>query len=285
MKEKSLAMRTTVLLTLTIAAALTARADFSHTSTTKMSGGMLAGAAGRANGIVSKHYLKGQKMKIDCSDNVMILDFDAQTVTSINNGRKTYSVTKFSDLGQSLGKADVSVNVDFKETGQRTNTNGYNATEAIMAMEMDSPQARKAGMKMQMEMDMWLSADPPGASELRAFYQKNAGRFPWAAMTGGGGNPSAQKAMAEMQRKLASLDPVPVLEVIRMKSLGGNEAQNAKVDNARAKFEEMKKQGRQQAAIAEQMLARMGAAAGGGSMFATTVKTSHFSTSPFQDSL
>src|SRR5260370_7447922 len=91
MKEKSLAMRTTVLLTLTIAAALTARADFSYTSTTKMSGGMLAGAAGRANGIVSKHYLKGQKMKIDSSDNVIILDFDAQTLPSIHHPPQPYS--------------------------------------------------------------------------------------------------------------------------------------------------------------------------------------------------
>ena len=47
-----------------------------------------------------------------------------------------------------------------------------------MTMEMDSPQMSKAGMKMQMEVDMWRSSDVPGAQELKAFYQKNAGTFP-----------------------------------------------------------------------------------------------------------
>ena len=245
----------------------------------------MAGAA--ANGHIGKHYLKGQKMKIDNGDRVIIMDFDAQTVTSINNSRKTYSVTKFSDLGQSLSKADVGMNVDFKETGKKKNINGYNAHEAIMTMEMDSPQSRKAGVKMQMEMDMWLSRDVPGAQELRAFHQRNAGRFPWAAITGNGGNPSTQKAMAEMQRKMASLDAVPVLQVIRMKT-AGNEAQMAQaqqgMEQARARLEEMKKQGGQQAAMAEQALARMGAGAAGGSMFETTVESSNFSTSPIPDS-
>ena len=278
-------MRTTVLLITTLASSLTARADFSYTSTTKMSGGMFAGAAG-ANGSVSKHFLKGQKMKIDFGDNTMVLDFEAQTMTSISKSRKTYSVTNFSDIGQNMKQAGAEINVDFKQTGQRKNVNGFNATEAIMTMEIDSPQARKSGVKAQMEVDMWISADVPGASELHAFYQKNAARFPWAAMGGGSGNPSMQKAMADMQRKLAGMTGVPVLEIVRMKPLGaGNEAQNAKMDEARAKLEEMKKQGGQQAAIAEQMLARMGGgAAGGGMMFETTVESSNFSTASIPDS-
>src|SRR5262249_31505304 len=203
-------MRTTVLLTMTLAASLTARADFSYTSTTKVSGGMMG--AGRPNGTVSKHFLKGQKLKIDNGDHVLLLDFDAQTFNSINNQAKTYAVTKFEEISQSLSKADLDVKIDFKETGQRRNVNGYNATEAIMTMDLDSPQARKASMKMQMEMDMWLTREVPGMAELRAFYQRNAGRFPWTALAGGG-SPSTQKAMAELQRKLAGMDGVPLLPV------------------------------------------------------------------------
>jgi len=81
-----------------------------------------------------------------------------------------------------------------------------------------------------------------GTQELRAFYQKNMDKFPWAAMAGGGGQPGMQKAMADMQKKMATLGGRTVLQVIRMK-MGGNEAQNAQMQHAMAQMEAMRKQG------------------------------------------
>ena len=75
----------------------------------------------------------------------------------------------------------MSAKIDVKETGQKKTINGYNASELILTMEMDSPASAQMG-KMQMEMDMWLSSGRPGVGEMRAFYQKNMSRFPWAAM-------------------------------------------------------------------------------------------------------
>jgi len=261
------------------------RADFSYTTTTKSAGGMMAAAVPT----VTKNYLKGQKMKIDNGDSIMIMDFDAQTMTHINTVQKTYTVSKFSELGETVSKSGMDINIDVKETGQRKTINGFNATEMVMTMEMDNPQARQQGMKMKMEMDIWVSPDVPGAGELRAFYQRNAGKFPWAAMTGAGGrgNASMQKAIADLRRKMAEVKGVPVLQVMKM-GAAGNEAQMAQMqkgmEQARAQLEEMKKQGKLPPQMEEQ-LKRMTAASPGGSMFETTMESGNFSSSAIPDSV
>jgi hypothetical protein len=77
--------------------------------------------------------------------------------------------------------------------------------------------------------------------------------MPWAAMAGG--NPG----IAEMLHMMATMRGIPVLTVMKMGS--ANPQHQAQMDQARALFEEMKKQGRPQAAMADQMLARMGGSA------------------------
>ena len=278
-------MKLAYILILSLAAGLAARADFSYTTSRKPAAGQPANAGDQ----MTKHYLKGQKMKIDNGGTAIVMDFDGQTVTTINNNSKTYSVKKFSDLGEALKQSDVDLKVSVQKTGQTKNINGYNASEAVMTMDIDSPQAQKAGMKMRMEMEMWISPDVPGSQELHAFYERNRGRFPWSALAGGG-NPGMQKAMADVQRKLAEMNGVPVLQVIKMKP-GGDAAQAAQMQQgmaqARARLEEMQKQGGPQAAAAAQALARMGAMSpgSGGSLFETTVEASGFSTAAIPDSV
>ncbi len=53
-----------------------ARADFSYSMTSKSSMG--------GNPSVSKYYYKGNKMKMEMSNTAMIMDFDAQTITTLN---------------------------------------------------------------------------------------------------------------------------------------------------------------------------------------------------------
>jgi hypothetical protein len=230
-------------------------------------------------------------MKIDNGDSATILDFDAQTMTHINVTQKTYSVSKFSEMGETMNKSGVEINIDAKETGQRKVINGFNATEMVMTMELDNPQARQQGMKMKMEMDIWVSPDVPGSQELRTFYQRNAAKFPWAAMSGAGGgrgNPSMQKAIADLQRKMADLKGVPVMQVMKM-SPGGNEAQMAQMQQgmaqARAQLEEMKRQGKLPPQMEEQLKRMTAASGGGGSLFETTIESSNFSASAIPDSV
>ena len=84
-------MKVAVLFTFVLlSATLAARADFSYTTTTKTTVG--------ANNPPSKHYFKGQKMRTDSGDISTIIDFDAQTMTMINNSRKTVTVRSLSDI-------------------------------------------------------------------------------------------------------------------------------------------------------------------------------------------
>lgn len=295
--------RSVALFTVMVAASLTASADFSYTTTQKMTGGSMAAMAGTNADRTSKIYFKGQKMMTSTSDTALIMDFGAQTITTINNAQKTYSVKKFSDMAGAAGNTDVTF--DVKETGQKKVINGFNATETIVTMNMDMDAGRGGPpMKMQMEMDLWISSDVPGVSDMRAFYQKNLANFPWAATAGGGGNASMQKAMAQMERKLAELNGVAVERVIRVKSAGGAGApqaaqmpqmsaqQQAQMQAAMAKLQQMQSQGGPQAAAAQQAMSRMGnmsgsvpAPGGGGSMFEMTIDASGFSNASVPDSV
>jgi hypothetical protein len=92
-------MKVAVLFTFVLlSATLAARADFSYTTITKTTGGMAASLGGGANNPPSKHYFKGQKTRTDSGDTSIIIDFDAQTMTMINNSRKTVTVRSLSDI-------------------------------------------------------------------------------------------------------------------------------------------------------------------------------------------
>jgi hypothetical protein len=260
-----------------------ARADFGYTMTRK------GPAAGE-----TKYFYKGQKMKTDSGNTATILDFDAQTITTVNNTQKSYSVKKFSDLGDAMAATGADVQADVKETGQHKTINGLDATQLLMTMQMEMPQAQ--GMKSQMDMEIWISADVPGGKDLRAFYQRNASKFPWAAM-GEGSSPSMRAAMANLQKKLAGMNGVPVLEVIHVKMGGGGAAQasqaaaaaqsDPRMAAARAQLEQMAKQPGPAGDGARQALARMGGApsAGGGGGIEITMEAGGFSSAPIPDSV
>jgi hypothetical protein len=251
-------------LMLSVIAAVAAHADFSYTTVSKSPAGERT----------SKHYVKGQKLITDDADRMTIMDLDAQTMTTVNKTQKTYSVRPFSELYNKSAASGMNVNADIKKTGQHKSINGFDAEEMVVTMLMDNAQSKQPGTKMQMQMEMhiWFASDVPGIDAVHAFYEKNADRMPWAAMTGG------NASMAEIQHKMATMHGIPVLTVMKMGS--ANPQQQAQMDQARARIEEMKTQGGPQAAMADQMLARMG----GGSPDITN-ESSGFSASPVPDSV
>jgi hypothetical protein len=287
-------MKAAILFTfIALTTAVGARADFSYTTTTKTTGGMAAALAGGRTNAPSKHYFKGQKTRTDSGDTSTIIDFDAQTMTMINNRTKTVTVRSLSDLGAAVGQSGVSVKIDVKETGQQKTINGYNAKELVMTMDVESPQTQQMG-KMTMEMDLWLSTDVPGIGELRDFYKKNMERFPWAAMSGGAGNQGMQSGIAQMERKLAEMGGVQVESVMKVKAAGAagapampqmTPAQQAQMQAAMARLQQ---QGGPQAAAAAQAMARMaggGAPGASNSLMETTTDASDFSTASIPDSV
>ena len=274
-------MKAALVLTLAVATSLTALADFSYTATSKGSG-MMGGAES-----TQKHYLKGQKMKTDLGDMAIIMDFDAQTFTMITNSTKSYTVSKFSEMGQSLKDAPADVKVDVKETGQKQTINGFPAREVVMTMEMTVDTGGRGSQKMTMESHLWISSAVPGAGEMRAFYQRNASKFPYAS-AGAGGNSGMAKAMTELQKKMYTMDGIPVRQTTKMQ-MPGMQDQMAKaakgMEQARAQLEKMAKEGGPGAAMAKQQLERMNAMSGGGGGFETTSDSSGFSSASIPDSV
>jgi hypothetical protein len=276
-------MKAAYVLTLAMATGLTALADFSYTSTTKGTGMMAAANSS------TKHYLKGQKMMIDSGNTAMIMDFGAETFTSIDNTSKTYTVTKFSDLSQTMKDTGADVKVDVRETGQKKDINGFASREVIMTMETTMDTGRGAPMKSTMEISTWLSSAVPGAGELRAFYQRNASKFPWTAMSGGAGGMA--KSMADLRKKMSSMDGVPVLQIVRMQMPGGGMSadQQAKMQkgmaDAQKKMEELKNTNPEMAKMMENaMRGRAGAMGGGGGM-EITIESTGFSAASIPDSV
>ena len=259
-----------------------ARADFSYTTATKSGSAATPVPVNQA----SKTYLKGQKMKIETGNSATILDFDTQSITYIDNNRKVYNVSKFTDLGQSLKQSGVEMTVDAKETGERKTINGYNASEMVLTADVE---IAATGRKNRMEMDFWISSDVPGSQEMVAFYKRNVDRFPWAAMAGqrGRGDQSMESAMSAFYRKMAAMKGVVVMQVMKMGG-GGNDAQAAQAQQAMAQaskqLEELRKQGKLPPQV-EQQLAKMKGGTGGGSMFEVTLESTGFSSAPIPDSV
>lgn len=263
---------------LLLAAAAAAHADFSYTATHK--------SAAANTEQTTKYYFKGDKMAFESGNSTSIMDFDAQTLTHIDRTKKSYTVSKFSDLSAETAAQGVNVEADFKQTGQQKTIGGFNASQAMMTMDMAVPQSQQPGMKMQMEVELWVSPDVPGYSELQAFYKRNMGKMPWASMAPAG-NASMRSAMAELQKKMAAMHGAPVLEIVRVKMAmpGMTPEQQAQMEKARQQIEAMQKQGGPQAAAAAQMLARMGAMGGGGPLTEITMESSGFSAASLPDSV
>jgi Domain of unknown function (DUF4412) len=263
------------LLCFILAAGTAAHADFSYTTVRK--GAAMPGANIDAT---TKHYFKGDKMASEMGETTMIIDFDAQTVTSIDKAHKTYTVSKVSDFNSDAAKdAKIDMSIDFKETGQHKTINGFDVNQAVMTMQMDMAQGAQSGMKMQMEMELWVSPDVPGYKELEAFYKRNMSRFPWAAMVPNT-TPSMRDNMIAMQKKMAQIHGAPVLEIMRTK-MAMTPQQQAQMDKARAQMEAMQKQGGPQAAAMAQAMARI--TSGGG--MEITSESSGFSAAPVPDSV
>jgi hypothetical protein len=254
----------------------------------------MAAMAGSNGNRVTRYCFKGQKMMITTSEKTTIIDFYTQTVTTVNDSEKKYAVKKFSEVAGA--GANVAISLDVRDGGQTKLVNGFNARETIFTMGMDMDGGRGGPpMKMQMETEMWVSSDVEGAREMRAFYRTHAANFPWAAMTGSGVNQNIQRALAQIQRKLADLDGTVVEQIIRIKPTGGTPmpqmsqapqmtpAQQAQMQAAMAQMQAMAKQGGQNAAAAQQAMAAMAVAgtmpgAGGDSLIEITVDSSGFST-------
>lgn len=110
-----------------VLASSTLLADFSYQETSTITGGMVARMMKFA-GVFSKKArepiqstiaVKGNKMLHRTADSASIIDLDAQTITSINFRKHTYSVMTFEQMKQMLAQPS--------EKMKQQSNNGQNA--------------------------------------------------------------------------------------------------------------------------------------------------------------
>lgn len=236
-------------------------ADFSYQSTVK---------SGAGAGTVSKIKVKGGRMRTDSGTLTIITDLDAKTLTTINHTNKTYTVLPL-DKGQSAvpktGMPEVKAQV--KPTGQAKRIGNYNCQQVMVTMSFASPNGA-----MSMESEMWISPDVPGNAEMRALGAKMADAGFVTSMM----DEKNRAMMIDLQRQMAKLNGMPVVQIMRMKS--GSDAQAKKMADqmaaVREQMEKMKKQGGPQAEAAAKMLASL-PAPGGKYLMEVTTESSAFS--------
>ena len=166
-------------------------ADFSYTETTQITGGAVLGmmkavsvfskqARQAGEPIVSTVSIKGNRMVRANAMRTEIVDLDAETITTIDHGKKQYTTMTFEQIRQQIREAmtkakeqkgtetepsdtDLSFQVKVRNTGATKDVAGVNTNEAILNMTMDATD-KKSGQtgSLAITNDMWLAPEVSG---------------------------------------------------------------------------------------------------------------------------
>lgn len=212
-------------------------ADFSYKETATITGGMMASMM-KVAGVFSKSAkeptestiaIKGNRMMHRSKDSASIIDLDAETISSVDFQKKTYSVMTFAEMKKALDDAmrsmdkkngaDFTFKVSVDNTGKTRDVAGQQATESILKMDMEGKDA-KTGQTvpaMRITTDMWMVKGVAGYDEARDFQTRMAKKLNWTP----GGNmfmsrPDMAKGMAGLAEEMSKINGVPVLQYVSM---------------------------------------------------------------------
>src|SRR5689334_14430858 len=188
---------------LTTAGLLTAAllpADFSYQETSKITGGALAGMM-NVVGVFSKSArepnqstisIKGDRMARRGAAHSEIVDLGAETITTIDMQKKTYTVMTFEQMKQMMEdamqrmnnrkKSDAEMNfkVSANATGNTKSISGFDAKEMVVKIEMEATD-QKSGQKgaMVVTSHVWIAPNIPGFAEMRGFQKRMMEKLNW----------------------------------------------------------------------------------------------------------
>lgn len=218
-------------------------ADFSYQETSTITGGMMVSMM-KTLGAFSKQMrqstdpihstvaVQGDRMVHSSPTHTTIIDLGAQTMTSVDAQKKTYSVMTFDEYRQALekmsermkqnDKGEMNFKITAKDTGNTRQVAGFNTKEFLVKMEMEGTD-KQSGQKgaMVITTDMWVAPSVAGYTEVRAFYQKMAEKLNWSPSGGMFMNrPDVAKGMAEVYKEIGKMDGIPVLQNVKMGAEG-----------------------------------------------------------------
>ena len=269
-------------------AALQLPADFTYQETTTITGGAMMSLM-KVAGVFSKQArepnqstvsVKGDKMVHRSQQHATVIDLGAQTVTTIDLQKKTYTVMTFDEFRQMMDQlsqkmhqpqdqgGQIEFKVTTKDTGNTKQIAGYATKEMVLRMEMQVTD-QKSGQQgtMVITSDMWLAPSIAGYEEVRAFYTRMGEKL---AFNPGGGmfmsSPQASKNMSELYKEIGKLDGIPVLQTIGMggegqPGSGGTAAQPG--SGGQQQQQQQQPQGQQQQAQRSSLGGALGGALGG----------------------
>jgi len=205
-------------------------ADFKYDQNARMTGGAMmsmmqlasrfSGGAAALQNSDSTVSIQGNRMAtVTAGKTAQIVDLDKEQFIDVNFEKKEYSVTTFAEMRafmekamQKVGQPAGEVSIDVKETGKAEVIDGLKAREFLLSMKYVTmnPQTGKNG-EMQIEVSSWMGPALPGHKEMQDFHVRMAQKLNIAHLQMGIG-----RGMQEAAKKLATMDGVAVLQVIRM---------------------------------------------------------------------
>jgi len=256
-------------------------ADASYQSSTQMTGGSLvntltsspfapASVKTMLEPTITITAVHGNQKVVTSKERTEIYDIDKQTVTSIDNTKKTYTVMTFDQMRQMMkdmpqkmaemqarmkqapaqnkpqpaANFKTSFDTQVNNPGVSKVVNGLNAQEWIITLTTKVTSANPApndpltSITYVTTTDLWIAPEPPEMQEVEDFdvrmYTKLSQGFDMQALTEqmktAGANagmgmmfanqPGASDAMAEMNKEIAKIKGIRILEVTSMSGTG-----------------------------------------------------------------
>jgi hypothetical protein len=193
-----------------LAAGPAAQADVTVTTIT-------AGNASFINvGGTSTNLIKGNRMRTNSAmgsrNDALIIDIDGRRFVSIDDGKKSATVTPLDSISEQLGKAGVgTIQATLTKTSQTKKVAGYNCTVHDLSVSLPFSITGHPGDGMDMNLVLsgqaCLSTDAPGLADYQAFYRASADSgfiFGDPRVTKSPTGASQAKAYAELTRKMAA---------------------------------------------------------------------------------
>ncbi|HKE25488.1 MAG TPA: hypothetical protein VKB88_24180 [Bryobacteraceae bacterium] len=220
-------------------------ADFSYQEKSTLTGGAMMsmlkvagvfskGARDARGPMVSTVAIKGNRMLHRSDLHTSIIDLDAQTITSIDMQKKTYTVMTFEQMKQMMeqmaqkmhqqdpNNPQMQVKVSADATGKTRQINGADTKEMVVKIEMVMTD-QKSGQQgsMPITVDAWIGPAVKGYDEVRAFYKRMAEKIGWTPGSNAFmGRPDIAKGMSEAYKEVSKLDGVPLFETMTIGGAG-----------------------------------------------------------------
>lgn len=299
-------------------------ADFSYQEKSTVTGGAMMsmlkvagvfskGARAAGGPILSTVAVKGDKMAHRSELHTTIIDLGAQTITSVDMQKKTYTVMTFDQMKQAMeqmaqkmhqqdpNNPQMEIKVSADATGKTRSFGGVDAKEMLVKVEMEMTDP-KSGQKgsLPITVDTWIAPAAAGYDQVRDFYRRMAEKIGWTP----GGNmfmsrPDVAKGMAEAYKQVSKLDGMAVFETMTMgaSATGSGGASNGQTS---AEPQDQPQQQQQRPSLggllgrglgvnreksSSSQPAQSSANSNPGSLLEMTIEMSGFSSSPVEDEL